>query len=238
VTDPVIAFRPVAPAAALLEELPPAERVLLGDAATPKRRSEFAAGRAAARAAVARLLRDPSVCTAVVRDVTAGTSRPVAVDAAGGRLPAFVSITHTEGVAAAAAAFAPVGVDLVRLEPLDGAFRREAFWPEELASFERGLAGRRPGAAACAAFGAKEAVVKWLGTGLTIPLLGVRMRLARSAARSRLGGVEAIRFALSLDAPLRCDLRAWVAEIGSYVLVAVTHDGILIRERTIPARAT
>lgn len=224
-SEPVLAFRAVAGAGGSLDRLPPAERALLPEAAVEKRRDEFVAGRVAARAAVARLLGDPGACAAVVRDAAAGTAAPVPVDIRGARLPAFVSITHAEGVAAAAAAFVPVGLDLVRLEELDGAFRREAFWPQELASFERSLADPRPAAAACVAFGAKEAVLKWLGTGLAIPLLAVRMSLEPGAGPGLLGGLRATRFTLRLHAPERCVLRAWVAAAGSYLLVAVASDG-------------
>lgn len=224
---PVIAFRAVAGAGAALAALPAEERALLPAAATARRRAEFAAGRAAARAAVGRLLQAPGACAAVVRDAAAGTARPIALDARGAPLPAFVSITHTEGVAAAAAARTPVGLDLVRLEALDGAFRREAFWPDELRSFEAALGGGAPDLAACAAFGAKEAVLKWLGTGLTIPLRAVRMSLVPAAPAppaDRLGGLRARRFALALEGPVRRVLRAWVAASGRYLVVAVTTD--------------
>ncbi|ACL67358.1 4'-phosphopantetheinyl transferase [Anaeromyxobacter dehalogenans 2CP-1] len=221
---PVIAFRPVAGAEAALAGLPAAERALLPPAATARRRFEFAAGRAAARAAVDRLLRAPGACAAVLRDAGAGTAQPVALDARGARLPAYVSITHTEGVAAAAAFGAPVGLDLVRVEALDGAFRREAFWPEELRAFERALGEPRAGFAACAAFGAKEAVVKWLGTGLTVPLRAVRLSIGPPAPPERLGGLRARRFALALEGPVRAALRAWIGAAGPYLLVAVTSD--------------
>ena len=83
----------------------------------------------------------------------------------------YVSITHHEGLAVAAAHDAPVGIDLTRVEALDAAFNREAFCDGELASF------CAYGAACVAvAFAAKEACAKLLGVGFALPLLGFSVR--------------------------------------------------------------
>jgi 4'-phosphopantetheinyl transferase len=230
VNDPIVAFRPVAASrAAPAAGVPAAERALLAPGATPKRLAEFAAGRAAGRAAVDRLLGARGRCAAVLRDSAAGTAQPVAVGKEGAPLPAFLSITHAEGVAAAAAALVPVGIDLVRIEPLTGAFRREAFSPGELAGWER-LTGERIGgvAAACAGFAAKEAVVKWLGTGLTVPLLSVRLAAVDAVRPARLGGLAAMALALVLEGPVRCELPAWLARLGRYVVVVVARPALAV----------
>ena len=223
--EPLVVFRSVAACrAGSSAAVPTAERALLAPGVTSKRLAEFVAGRAAARAAVDRLLGGRGRCAAVLREGATGSAQPVAVGPDGGPLPAFVSITHADGVAAAAAALVPVGIDLVRVEPLAGAFRREAFWPDELAGWER-LTGERPGglAAACAAFAAKEAVVKWLGTGLTVPLLSLRLAPAGPGRPARLGGLAATALALALEGPDRCELPAWLARLGRYVVLVVAR---------------
>lgn len=228
--DPIVAFRPVAASrAAAYAGVPAAERALLAPGATPKRLAEFTAGRAAARAAADRLLGGRGRCAAVLRDAAAGSAQPVAVGPEGAALPAFVSITHADGVAAAAAALVPVGIDLVRVEPLTGAFRREAFRPGELAAWER-LTGERTGgvAATCAAFAAKEAVVKWLGTGLTVPLLSLRLAPAGPSRPARLGGLAAAALALALEGPVRCELPAWLVRLGRYVVVVVARPAVVV----------
>ncbi len=221
-TPPVLVFRPVIEVAAFaVDALPAAERALLSSAATAKRRAEFVAGRCAARAAVARVLGHDR-CAAVIRDAAARTARPVAVDRDGAPLPAFVSITHAGGVAAAAAARRPLGIDLVEVEPLEAAFRADAFWPDELAAWERAT-GDVPGGrlGSCAAFGAKEAIVKWLGTGLEVPLLGIRARPETARAPTRVGQLRAWSLEVRVDSPVRCRVCAWIARLGRFLVVGV-----------------
>jgi phosphopantetheinyl transferase len=217
-----IALRPVRPVeAASLTPLLPKERALLGARATRKRRAEFLAGRTAARAALVRLLGPGAREAAVLRDEAARTARPVAVSADGAPLPAFVSISHAAGIAAAAAARDPIGLDLVLVEPQDAAFVQEAFWPDEIAAWTRFVPDPASGPlAACMAFAAKETALKWLGTGLALPLLGVRVLPAGPARPARVGKLRALSFPLLLEAPrLRRRLMGCVARFGRYVLV-------------------
>jgi 4'-phosphopantetheinyl transferase EntD len=117
--------------------------------AVERRRREFAAGRAAARMAMADLGWLPA-------------SLPVAPD----RRPVWPqgligSITHTASAALAAVAVCGplrlLGLDLEKDRPLDA-----ALWPTVLLSFERAWAGGQsePGAAAMTVFCAKEAAYK------------------------------------------------------------------------------
>jgi phosphopantetheinyl transferase len=222
VRAPAVAFRRVArEGGGAFEALSLAERALLGARATPRRRAEFAAGRAAARAALARLLGPAARRCVVLREAGAGTA-PVAVGSEGARLPAHVSITHAAGIAVALAGTERLGVDLVQVEPLDRAFREEAFAPDELAAWEA-FTGDRAGGdrAACAAFAAKEVAVKWLGTGLGLPLLAVRATPAGPPEPARLGRLRAARFALEVRAPgVERRLAARLATPSRLVLVA------------------
>ncbi len=169
-TSPIVAMTPVARDPGR-RPLRPAEAALLGERAVAKRRDEFAAGRLAARAAAGALLGldAASEALAVVRD--AGSGRP-RLALHGRPLAAVgVSISHADGWAAAAACRQPVGLDLVTVEPLGTAFAAEAFAAGELDRWRAWLgdAWGLPMATA-AAFAAKEAALKWLGIGLTVPL--------------------------------------------------------------------
>lgn len=224
---PALALARVLPAEAALARLAPAERALVPARATPKRRDELVAGRRAARRALSRLLGPAAGGALVLRAADGG--RPLALSAAGAPLPAHVSITHAGGVAAALASAVRCGLDLVVVEPVERAFLEEAFAPEELAAWAA-LAGGPPGgplAAACA-FAAKEAAVKWLGTGLAAPLLAVSTRPAGPAAAARLGRLPARALRIALRAPgQERVLAGWVARAAGAVLVALAgaHPG-------------
>lgn len=210
---PALALRRVDRSGAALAALTAAERGLLAARASAKRRAEFAAGRAAARAALRRLLGANAAGAEVLRDEAGGTARPLAVGDDGAALGVHLSITHAGGLAAAAAGLAPLGLDLVVLEPLGRAFEEEAFTPGELAAWERFTERHLPGVpAACAAFAAKEAAVKWLGTGLTVPLRSVEVLPAGVPAPARLGDALAgLAVALAIETPDRSvRLAGWV----------------------------
>jgi phosphopantetheinyl transferase len=216
-----IAVRRVVPGPDAFERLSLPERALLGARVTPKRRAEFAAGRLAARTALVRLLGRAARGCVVLREAGAGTA-PVALAAAGARLPAHLSITHAAGLAVAVAGPERLGVDLVAVEPLDRAFREEAFAPDELAAWEA-FTGDRAGGdrAACAAFAAKEVALKWLGTGLGLPLLGVRAVPAGPPEPARLGRLAGAGFTLEVRAPgVHRWLAARLAASARHVLVA------------------
>ena len=154
------------------------ELTLLPPRSVEKRRCEFVAGRLAAKAAGARLrgvrpARD-AFYTIVADGECAG--RPIAVDAARAPIPAaHLSITHSAGVAVAAAAVTPVGVDLTPAEPCARSFDEEAFLDGELDAWQRLLGASPPARTRAAAFAAKEAALKWLGVGLRAALHDVRV---------------------------------------------------------------
>jgi 4'-phosphopantetheinyl transferase len=174
----VVAWRDVAEAAH--EPLAPAEAALLSPSALPKRRAEFTAGRAAARAAVAQMTGLAASEIVILREAGEHDGRPYAARSDGTRLPIELSITHADGVALAAAADVPLGVDVVAYERLPDAFVDEAFAPGELDAW-RGGGGRDEVTAICTAFAAKEAVLKWLGCGMRVPLRSVVVTPAGAA---------------------------------------------------------
>lgn len=158
--------------------LPPEERALLSPRAVDKRRREFIAGRLAARACLrAALGEDVAASARVVRETDGPTAgRPRIVDASGAWMrPWHLSISHAGPLAIAAVADGPLGIDVATVAPLDEAFLVDVFAPGELAAWEAIHATDRRLAVA-AAFATKEAVLKWLGTGLRVPARGVDCR--------------------------------------------------------------
>ena len=80
---------------------------------------------------------------------------------------------HAGGWALAAAARAPLGVDLVEVEPLPDALIEDALAPGELDAWRARIADEA--LARSLAFAGKEAALKWLGVGMAIPLRQVRL---------------------------------------------------------------
>lgn len=155
----------------LERSLHPSELALLSERATEKRRSEFVAGRMAAREALSLLLGqnlDP-----ILRDER---GRPISAGAE-------ISITHADGLAVAAAARFRMGIDLVSFEELSDAFSAEAFSPGELRSWEEWSTSEGIEYPRSIAFSAKEAVLKWMGTGFSVPLQSIAICPARTLLR-------------------------------------------------------
>ncbi len=211
---------------ALERRLHPEERGMLPARASAKRRAEFAAGRVAARTALAWLLGRESCDLPVLREP--GTGRPLVEWTAGSSLPLHVSISHADGLAVATAAHVPIGVDLVTVQSSEASFAREAFVAGELAGWASwfGVAAEDPFAAA-AAFAAKEAASKWLGVGLTVPLLEFRVEPTGQRWFDRVCGlatpVEAFRAALVPAAGRPCVLAACLARFGRQLMVALSN---------------
>jgi phosphopantetheinyl transferase (holo-ACP synthase) len=86
-----------------------------------------------------------------------------------------LSITHSDGVAIATAARAPIGIDLTPVELRPRPFDDEAFLDHELDDWLRLLGASAPERLRSIAFAAKEAALKWLGTGLRAALHDVRV---------------------------------------------------------------
>ncbi len=149
-----------------------AEATLVNGRATEKRRAEFVAGRLAAKAAVALLVGPPLRRdeVRVLRGGTGATGPPRVVLACGGT-NVHASISHAAGVALGAASHCAVGADVVAVEDHGLAFEADAFVPGEIEAWRSCLGAATTRLAAVAvAFGAKEAALKWMRTGLTIPL--------------------------------------------------------------------
>lgn len=151
-----------------LEALHPEERELLGNRATPKRVHDFVAGRLAARRAIASHLGISSAAIEVLRYPGSGAPR-VRVD--GEWNACEVSITHEDGVAVAVASSLVCAVDLVRPRDWDDGFVRDTFTRQELEHWAAvdGKSEADPTLIA-SAFAAKECALKWLKTGMNIPL--------------------------------------------------------------------
>lgn len=158
--------------------LAPREQSLLSRRAVEKRRNEFVAGRIAAKTAAARLRGMPltrDVAHTIVEEgETAG--QPIAVDPSGIRIQAVhLSITHSQGVAIAAAATEPIGIDLAPVAEYTRSFEEAAFLDGELDCWDQVLGGSKSEPVRAVGFAAKEAALKWLGVGLRAGLHEVRV---------------------------------------------------------------
>jgi 4'-phosphopantetheinyl transferase len=180
---PFVALRPG-------DHLTAAERARLEGLRVPKRRADWLLGRAAAKAVVARALREvlpeewPAVAIEIASEPSgvpyarlAAEAAPIAGYEAGERLPVSLSISHTEGHALCAAVFhaprgpAPatpgLGADLGAVEPRSPAFV-ETYFTEREQRWVRGAARPERDLRANVVWCAKEAALKALGLGLTV----------------------------------------------------------------------
>lgn len=160
-----------------LHRLHACEAALLGERATPRRLAEFAAGRSAARKALRGLLGlldAEAAAITILPDTSRGRPRAHWL-ASGSPVDAWLSITHTAGLAAAAACAHPIGIDLVKPEALTAGFTSEAFCEGELEAWQGWFGTMDAESVAAIAFGAKEAALKLFGTGMGVPLLRLRV---------------------------------------------------------------
>ncbi len=148
----------------------PEEEKALGDAGSPRRRAQFALGRACAREALARL----------------GVPGDVAIGRTAGRLPRWPagyvgSITHSHDRAAAAvalaAAYRNVGVDLERLRSPSAALLERITRPAERETL-RALPAPQLPLAFTALFAAKESLYKAVN-----PLTGIYLGFGDAEVR-------------------------------------------------------
>lgn len=161
--------------------LQPEEISLIPPRATPKRRAEFTAGRVAARTAVSRLLGDlpSSSSILILREGMGPTGRPIVVLTGGTDVPRtpHVSISHADGLAVAAASFGNIGIDVASIQSQERSFVDDTFSPMELARWADWLRSEKYSALTITtAFAAKEAALKWLGTGFALPLRAIEIR--------------------------------------------------------------
>ncbi|SDF31251.1 4'-phosphopantetheinyl transferase family protein [Limimaricola pyoseonensis] len=175
--------------------------------AVPARRAEFAAGRAAARAAMARLGLSP-------REVPQGADRaPVWPEGVVG------SISHDAGLAVAALRLGPphIGIDLEPDHPLP-----PALWPEIIGPDERAeaMAQADPGRAARVIFAAKEAAFKaqYPVTGALLGFDAMRVSIDGADVSARLTGPVGTW-------PAGTELRGGWAVAGGRIAVAMRLPG-------------
>ncbi|HEY5956810.1 MAG TPA: 4'-phosphopantetheinyl transferase superfamily protein [Polyangiaceae bacterium] len=157
--------------------LHPTERALVSTRMTPKRLAEFIAGRLAARTAVRHLLGEQAIETfpRILREGNGPTGCPRVVTEASD-LDLGVSISHTDGVAIAAACFGRIGLDLATIETQSRCFVEDTFSSRELILWAAWLRLHCTSALALTtAFAAKEAALKWLGTGFGLPLRAIEI---------------------------------------------------------------
>ena len=160
--------------------LQPEEIALISSRSAPKRCAEFIAGRIAARAAVSRLLGQPPSASffLILREGDGSTGRPIVAirGECNAAATPHVSISHADGLAIAAACFARVGIDLASLQTQSQSFIEDAFSPPELTQWAAWLRSDRTSAlTVTTAFAAKEAALKWLGTGFALPLRAIEI---------------------------------------------------------------
>lgn len=164
---------------ATVDSLARGERELLTARTSERRLRDFVAGRLAARRALDALEGREDPERWVGRD-TLG-----AIHVARGALPSegcFVSITHADGLAIAAASTERLGVDIITLEAGSTALCEETGEPREHERFARWLELNRSGdrvspeLAPVVLFSAKEAALKWLGVGLHAGLREIELR--------------------------------------------------------------
>lgn len=145
------------------------ERTTLFRLRAPKRRRDFRLGRFAARRALASLEGCEGALTRgsfEVRPTPSGAPRPFRD---GAPLAVALSISHSDGWAAAAVhrGSGPLGCDLERIEARSSAFLEDYLTPGEWAFVAGGPESDRP-LRATLVWSAKEAVMKALGEGLRL----------------------------------------------------------------------
>ena len=146
------------------------ERDMLHSLSLNRRKSEWFAGRMAAKEAVISVLPDDNLTNPDVQILSLPSRAPRLVLRGMERDDVLLSITHSREVALSAAAHGGLlglGVDAEMIEPRDPSFGRAAFTPRERERME----ALRPGDTAVAStvkFTGKEAVSKALGTGLSV----------------------------------------------------------------------
>lgn len=162
-----------------LDELTEHERSLLGAKASPKRMADFVAGRKAVKEALRSFFAlEKTGNFSVLREEEgkeAGKPYVFLHDSAK-RLDLHVSITHADQQAYAAVSQKRIGIDNVTIEEYSPAFIEDVFRDGELAGWVEWLdVDASHPLAVCTGFAAKEAFLKWLGTGLRLSLSQIQI---------------------------------------------------------------
>jgi len=163
------------------------ERAVLAAFPAEKRRREWLAGTLAAKAAVRERL---GPIPWLQMEVLNGPDKDRLVTVPAGLPPVGVTLTHAAGIAVAEA-FDP-RVERVGIDVDEVAERAPAFLEEAFTAAERAEIGASP-ARATAAWCLKEAVLKALGVGLSVPLHSVQVSLGPPPQATLSGEAEARR---------------------------------------------
>lgn len=201
--------------------LHPREQSLLSPRAVPKRRDDFVRGRVTARQLLAEALTLDPAAVAVVPD---RDGVPWVEHDALGRLPVSLSLSHTEGVAAAAMVDLPirVGIDVEQAIATPDRIVQDYFQPCEAALCAR-VQGTRRSARAGAIWALKEAGLKSLGTGLRLPTSAIVVLAMQDEVDGQ--GWSRVEMVLGDTSPEPGGrLRAWIRTHGD-VLVALCARG-------------
>lgn len=169
------------------EFLSPRERTLYNAFRFPKRKTEWAGGRLALKRAAAALLGENNLKNIEVLPRPSGKPELLA----GGNPAALAhSITHGNGFAAAAASreYRLLGVDLEKVQPRIAGWAEMFFHPSELT--------QTGDAFLTLLWTQKEALVKLLGTGLSVNSADVRIINGKAAFYA-----EALKIYQSLGSP-------------------------------------
>jgi 4'-phosphopantetheinyl transferase len=150
----------------------------------PRRRREWLAGRRAAKELVRQRHRDgerPDLREVEIGNLSAGLDRGRPFYRVGGRAGAFgLSISHSGPFAAAALSRQPnqrVGIDIERVERRDASFEALALSRVEAHRVRR-LCGVARWQAVTRIWVLKEALLKALGVGLSVPMTGITVDAA------------------------------------------------------------
>ncbi|MGD8189434.1 4'-phosphopantetheinyl transferase family protein [Brevibacillus ginsengisoli] len=173
-----LSYCPVSPFLQL-DELTQRERSLLSAKTSPKRMADFVAGRKAVKEALRSFLTlENTGNLSVLREEEgeeAGKPYVFLHDTAT-RSDVHVSITHADQQAYATASHMRIGIDNVTIEAYSSAFIEDVFRDGELAGWMNWLGVHpRHSLAICTGFAAKEAFLKWLGTGLRLSLSQIQI---------------------------------------------------------------
>lgn len=214
--------------------LHPREAAILSPRAVPKRQDDFRRGRWVARNLISRALALESDLLCILPD---GDGVPWAEHDGHGRLPYSLSISHTVGVAAAAIVDLPfrVGIDVERPLESPASVMGDYFEAGEVRLCEAGEE-EDLGWRASEIWALKEAGLKALGTGLTIPASAIVVRAIAAGASP--AGWQWVELALGRTAPRpERPIRAWVRRWGGVVAalcVLLPEDGDDVPEPPSP----
>jgi phosphopantetheinyl transferase len=202
--------------------LHPREVLALSPRAVPKRRDDFLRGRAVGRALARQVLGLDPASIAILPD---DRGVPWLEHDHQGRLPFSLSLSHTAEVAGAALAGLPwlVGIDVEHPIESPGTVMGDYFEPEEAARCDHADEAEVRWRAA-EVWALKEAGLKALGTGLTVPASAIVVRAVQGEASPE--GWHDVTLVLGDAAPDRYrTARAWVRRTSQVVVaLAVVSD--------------